>query len=71
MVKIDIEISDNLEFIKKVPNINWTILVTKMLKEKLREIEEVKRIVSKSKITENDVKEISDEINENAARYYL
>ena len=71
MAKINIEISDDLEFIKKVPNIDWTVLISKMLREKLREIEEIRKIASKSKLTEKDVEEISDEINNNAAKHYL
>ncbi len=71
MTKIDIEIPENLEFIRRMPNVNWTVLVSKMLREKLSEIEEIKKIAAKSKLTEKDVEELSNEINENAARHYL
>ncbi len=70
MTKIEIEIPDELEFVRRVPSINWTVLVSKMLKEKIREIEEIKRIVAKSQLTERDVEEISDEINKNASEHY-
>ncbi len=70
MSKIEIEVSDDLNFIKMVPSVNWTVLVSKILKERLNEIEEIKRIVSKSKLTEEDVEEISSKINMAAAENY-
>ena len=71
MARINIEISDDLEFVKKIPSINWTVLVNKIIKAKLKEIEEIKRIVSKSKLTEKDVEEISDEVNKWASKHYM
>ena len=71
MAKIDIEIPENLEFIRRIPNINWSVLVSKILREKLSEIEEIKRIAAKSKLTDKDAEELSNEINKNAARHYL
>lgn len=71
MAKISIEVSDDLEFIKRVPNVDWTVLVSKILKEKLKEIEEVRKIAANSALTEEDVESISDEINKNASRHYM
>ena len=40
------------------------------LKRELEEILELKRIISKSKLTEEDVEELSDKINESLAKRF-
>lgn len=64
MTEIRFEIPEELGFIKQVPNIDWSILFNKFIKSKLEEIAELKRGLSKSKLTEENVEEFSDKINE-------
>ena len=70
MTKVSVEISEDLDFMNEIPKIQWTILVNRILQEKLREISKMKRIISKSKLTEEDAEEISDKINECLAKRY-
>ena len=70
MTKVSVEISEDLDFMNEIPKIQWTILVNRILQEKLREISKMKRIISKSKLTEEDAEEISDKINEGLAKRY-
>ena len=71
MAELKIEIPDELEFIKQVPKIDWSILVNKVIKSKLDRIAELQRIVSKSKLTERDAEILSDKINEALSQRYL
>ena len=65
MVKIEIEIPDEIDFMReKIKPIEWSFIATKLLQERLNEISEYNRILSKSKATEKDVQEIADEIKE-------
>ncbi len=52
------------EEMKELPNVNWQLVVRRTLKRELEEILELKRIISKSKLTEEDVEKLSDKINE-------
>ena len=70
MSKIDIEISDDIAFVKKVPKINWSFLVGSIIKTKLEEIAKMQRIISKSKLTEADVDELSEDINNSLSKRY-
>ena len=71
MEEIRIKIPHELEFIKKVPNVDWTILVSKIIRDKLEEIVRLKRGLSKSKLTKKDVEEFTDKINTALSKRYL
>ncbi len=69
-MEIKIEIPDELTFIKQIPNIDWSILVGKLIKSKLEEIRQLQAGLSESKLTEEDVQEFSDKINTSLLRRY-
>tara|TARA_B100001971_G_C17765689_1_gene322427 strand:- start:293 stop:511 length:219 start_codon:yes stop_codon:yes gene_type:complete len=71
MDEIVVKIPDELKFVKQTSNIDWSILVGKLIKSKLDEIVELQRGLSKSKLTEKDVQEFSDKINESLSKRYL
>ena len=70
-MEVKIEIPNELEFIKQAPNIDWSILVGKLIKSKLDRIARLSRTVSKSKLTESDVEELTDKINSSLSQKYL
>lgn len=71
MEEISIKIPDDLiKELQSFSNIDKSLLVSRLLKEKLEEISRLKKIVSKSQLTEKKAQEISDEINESLARRY-
>ena len=70
MDKITFEIPEDLEFIKKVPGIEWNILFRKMFEEKLKKVSRVKKSISKSKLSEEDVDEFTAKINETLSERY-
>lgn len=72
MAEIKVKIPDELETsIKSVPNIDWSILASKLIKSKLDRAVRFQKIVAKSKLTERDVEELSDKINESLSKRYL
>ncbi|KAF5415912.1 MAG: hypothetical protein C5S38_03445 [Candidatus Methanophagaceae archaeon] len=69
MTQFIIEIPEELkEEMEELPDLNWQLVVRRSLKRELEEVLELKRIISKSKLTEADVKELSDKINESLAK---
>lgn len=71
MEEIRIKIPKELEFIKEVPNIDWSILASKLIKSRLDKITRIERIVSKSELTEKDVEGFTDKINTSLSKRYL
>ena len=70
MTKLEFDIPKDLEFIEKMPHINWTLVIRKVLKAKLDEISSIKKIVAKSKLSEEDVDELTNTINEDLSKNY-
>ncbi|KAF5437179.1 hypothetical protein C5S35_05355 [Candidatus Methanophagaceae archaeon] len=71
MTQFIIEIPEELkEEMEELPDLNWQLVVRRSLKRELEEVLELKRIISKSKLTEADVKELSDKINESLAERF-
>lgn len=70
MTKITIDIPDGLEFIKNVSSVVLTAALLKILQEKAKDIREIDKIISKSRLTEKDVEELTDEINKSVAKRY-
>jgi hypothetical protein len=71
MDELRIKIPREVEFIKQVPSIEWSILASKLIRSKLEEFAKLKKGLSKSKFTEKDVEEFSDKINEALSKRYL
>ena len=66
MAQITIDVPEDTQRKAKMLNVELKILLAKILKERIDELDEVERyktIISKSKATERDVEELSDEIN--------
>ena len=71
MTQFVIEIPEELkEEMEELPDLNWQLVVRRSLKRELEEVLELKRIISKSQLTEDDVKELSDKINESLAKRF-
>ena len=47
----------------KISNEDWQLLFSRFLRRELEEIREVESIVSKSKLTEEQAKELADEVS--------
>ena len=71
MSELTIKIPAELEFVEQMPKIDWSILVNQLIKSKLDRVVRLQRIVAKSKLTEKDVEELSDKINESLSQRYL
>ena len=71
MEELIIKISPKLKFLKDVPNIDWSILVNKIISSKLERVFRFQEIISKSKLTEEDVEELSDNINKSLSKRYI
>lgn len=60
---------------REIPEKMWQLLFARFLNEELREkLSEIKRIesiVSKSKLTEKQAKELADEVSESLAKRFL
>ena len=64
MKTITIDIPEELDFMKNVSSKFWTAAVIEILKLKINKVAEIKRITSKSKATEKDVEELTENVKE-------
>ena len=62
MAEVVVKVPEELKEFESVSPINWQLIVEKRLKEEFDELVKLKRIVSKSKLTEKDVEELSEEV---------
>ncbi len=56
--------------LRTVSKVEWSLVVNKLLREKLSRFVRLKRIINKSELSESKAFEISDKINESLARRY-
>lgn len=71
MAEVVVRIPKDLEEeFKGVRPIFWQLAVDKAINEELKRLVKLKRGLSKSKLTEKAVEELSDEINEALAKRY-
>ncbi len=63
MAQVTIDSPNELEELKRIPRIQWQSIVQRKLKEEFDEIAEVKRIISKSQMTQEQADALSDEVN--------
>lgn len=71
MGTISVSVDDEMKSrISELDEINWSAVARKAFEEKLREVEILKKIASKSKLTEKDAQELSKKINEGMARKF-
>ena len=71
MAELIVKIPEELESeFKAIPKPELSILVNKVLKDKLLKVIRFKRAVSKSKLTEEQAEELSNEVSESLAKRY-
>ena len=71
MGTISVSVEDEMKArIGELDEINWSAVARRAFEEKLREVEILKRIANKSKLTEKDVRELSKKINASMARKF-
>ena len=69
MANITLAIPDDLhKRLKAHSEIRWSDVIRKMLENRLNDFEEMEKIVSKSKLTQKDVDEISKKIKKGIAK---
>ena len=71
MGTLSVSVPDELkEKIAHLDEVNWSAIARKAFEEKIMEIELMKEIAGKSKLTEKDAKEISRKISEGMAKKF-
>ena len=71
MGNISVSVPDDLkQKIAKLEEVNWSAVAREAFEEKVRQIEFLRKIASRSKLVQKDVKEISDKINLNMAKKF-
>ena len=65
MPTITVNVDDDLkERMEKHPEINWSEVTRQAIQEKIEALEVMDELTSESELTESDVQEIADKINE-------
>lgn len=68
MATLSVSVSDELkQKIIELDEINWSAVARKAFEEKVMQVEILKRIANKSKLTEKEAREISRKINKGMA----
>ena len=70
MAEVKIRIPDELNELALSKKVNWQLAISRKLNEELEELARIKRIVSKSKLTEEKATELSNEVNVSLAKRY-
>lgn len=71
MSNVSVSIPDNLkQKMVDLEEVNWSAVAREAFEEKVRQIEFLKKIAGKSKLTEKDAKVISDKINISMAKKF-
>jgi len=69
MPTITVNIDDDLkERMDKHPEINWSEVTRQAIQEKIEALEVMDELTSESDLTESDVQEIADKINESGRK---
>ena len=69
MPSITVNVDDDLkERMEKHPEINWSEVTRQAIQEKIETLDVMDELTSKNELTESDVAEIADKINESARR---
>ena len=71
MSEIVVKVPDELREFESISPINWQLIVGKRIKEELEEMVRLKKIVAKSKLTEKDVEDLSEEVGVALAKRLL
>lgn len=69
MANITLSIPDDLhKKMKEFSEIKWSEVARKAIQKKVQDLEMLDKLTSKSKLTEKDVAEISDQVNKSLAK---
>jgi hypothetical protein len=69
MASITVNVDDDLkERMERHPEINWSEVTRQAIKEKIEMLEVMDELTSESELTESDVQEIADKINESGRK---
>ncbi|HLD04516.1 MAG TPA: hypothetical protein VJG90_02240 [Candidatus Nanoarchaeia archaeon] len=71
MTTVSVAIPDELkQRMHQMDEVNWSAVARKAFEEKIHQIEFMKKLAQKSKLTEKDAEAISDRINLNMAKKF-
>jgi hypothetical protein len=71
MVSMTLSIPENLKKdMELFPEINWSAVAREAIKRKIQILQEMNRILSKSKLTEEDASYFGDKITKNVAKLF-
>ncbi len=71
MGTLSVSVPDNLrEQMDQLEEVNWSAVARKAFEEKVEEVEFLKTIAGKSKLTEKDAEEIAKKINKSMANKF-
>lgn len=69
MPTITVNVDDNLkERMENHPEINWSEVTRQAIEEKIEALEVMAELTSESELTESDVQEIADKMNESGRK---
>lgn len=70
MAEITIRIPEELKELALMKRINWQLIIFRKLNEEFEELTRIKRIISKSNLSQEQADKLSDEINLSLADRY-
>ncbi len=70
MTEVVIKLPEDLKELESAPKIRWQLVVERRLKEELDELAALKRIIENSELTEEEAKELTEEVNRALAKRY-
>lgn len=72
MAEVVIPIPEELkEELRQISDVEWSLVVNRLVRNELTKMLEVKSIVSKSKLTEEDAKELSDKVDKTLTERFM
>ncbi|HIG97084.1 MAG TPA: hypothetical protein HA230_01940 [Candidatus Aenigmarchaeota archaeon] len=71
MATLSVSVSDSMkEKMERMEEINWSAVARKAFEEKLEQVEFMRNIGNKSKLSKKDVEEISNKINRSVSKRF-
>ena len=71
MAELKISLPEELkQEMEEFPNIEWHVVVRRLLKQELDRLLELKRIVSKSELTELDISELAEKVDKSLSQRF-
>ncbi len=71
MATLSVSVSDDLRTkMTKLEEVNWSAVARRAFEEKIKQVEFLKDLAMKSKLTERDAKNMSDKISRNISQKF-